>query len=230
MDLVNFAQTYDSSLKALFEGHAAEVIAHLLPGAEFISELNDEGLASLLPADLVYLLDLRDAVVVVQIEMEAISDRVLPYHRLESYAMLLKKYRKPLISIVMYPFRTNLPGQLLRVKIGDEEKLACHFHVIALWMLQARYFLEERVIGMYPLIPTMQGATYEVLVQVLTELKKRYNGEPGKLDNCLLWFDTFLRQTDTVSQEDKRRVKAYMDQLPWVNHQVLTRPWHGESL
>ena len=54
---------------------------------------------------------------------------------------------------------------------------------------------------------------YALLSQALDEMKERYAGQGRKLATQLLWFGTFLRRTDTVSLEDKRRIQKKMDQF-----------------
>lgn len=206
-------QAYDSSLKKLFEGHAAEIIPHLFPGATFVGELNDEVLKPPLRADRIYVVDVSKTFAVAHVEMETKADAEMGYRLLEYYGILLKKHKKPLKSIVIYPFRTTLPESPLRITIDDEEVLTFHFRVVALWTLQAHYFMERHVIGFYPLLPTMQGATYQRLVDALNELKLVYNEDRRKLAEHVLWFGTFLKRTDMVSVEDKDRLEAYMDDL-----------------
>ena len=115
------AQAYDSSLKELFEGHAAEIIPYLFPGTTFIGELNDEVLKPPLRADRVYMVDAGKIIAVAHVEMETKADAEMGYRLLEYYGILLKKHKKPLKSIVIYPFRTPLPESPLRIKIDDEE-------------------------------------------------------------------------------------------------------------
>src|SRR5712692_4535332 len=73
--------------------------------------------------------------------------------------------------------------------------------------------LEQRLVFLYALLPTMENANYEVLAQALEEMKEYYEGRPKELSTHLLWFDTLLWRTDTVSPEDQRRVKTKMEQL-----------------
>jgi len=63
------------------------------------------------------------------------------------------------------------------------------------------------------LLPTMEDANYEVLAQALEEMKVYYEGQPKELSIHLLWFDTLLWRTDTVSSEDQWRTKKKMDEL-----------------
>ncbi len=95
----------------------------------------------------------------------------------------------------------------------DEELLVFHFSVIAFWKLQAREYLKKHTVSMYALLPTMDGADYEVLSQALEEMKEWYVGQERRFAAHLLWFGTFLRRTDTVSPEDKRRIMQKMDKF-----------------
>ena len=73
--------------------------------------------------------------------------------------------------------------------------------------------LEQHLVFLYALLPTMEDANYEVLAQALEEMKEYYEGQPKELATHLLWFDTLLWRTDTVSPEDQRRIKTKMEEL-----------------
>ncbi|HEU0003072.1 MAG TPA: hypothetical protein VFQ36_19320 [Ktedonobacteraceae bacterium] len=73
--------------------------------------------------------------------------------------------------------------------------------------------LEQHLVFLYALLPTMEDANYEVLEQALEEMKEYYEGRPKELSAHLLWFDTLLWRTDTVSSEDQWRTKKKMDEL-----------------
>jgi flagellar biosynthesis/type III secretory pathway protein FliH len=94
-----------------------------------------------------------------------------------------------------------------------EEVLVFHYRVMRLWQYKAYKMLEQHVVFLYALLPTMEDANYEVLAQALEEMKEYYEGRPKELSTHLLWFDTLLWRTNTVSSEDQRRVKTKMEQL-----------------
>ena len=73
--------------------------------------------------------------------------------------------------------------------------------------------LEQHLVFLYALLPTMEDANYDVLVRALQEMKEYYEGQPKELATHLLWFDTLLWRTDTVSAVDQRRVKTKMEEL-----------------
>ena len=206
-------QPYDSTLKSLLEDQAREMISVLLEEAVYLQELGGEALKPPLRADRVYLINYRGKLYILHIELETRADSEMPYRLLEYYGILHRKYKKPIISMVLYPFRTSLPESPLRVMSGDEELLVFHFSVIAFWKLQAREYLKKHAVSMYALLPTMDGAYYEVLSQALEEMKEWYVGQERRFAAHLLWFGTFLRRTDTVSPEDKRRIMQKMDKF-----------------
>jgi predicted transposase YdaD len=203
-------QPYDSSLKSFLEGMAAQVIPELLAGAEVEEELNVEVLKPPLRADRVYRIRYKEEKCILQVELETKGDSKIVYRLLEYYGILYRKHRKPIISVVIYPFRTAIPESPLRIVVGSEEVLTFHFYVVALWLLDAQSYVRRRVVSMYALLPTMQGATYDVLKQALDEMKEDH-GERRKLAEQILLFDTFLQRTDTVSSEDKHKIEEYMD-------------------
>jgi hypothetical protein len=204
-------QPYDSSLKSLLEGLAAQVIPELLAGAKVEEELNCEVLKPPLRADRVYQIRYKGVSCILQVELETKAAAKIVRRLLEYYGILYRKYGKPIISVVIYPFRTTIPESPLRILIDGEEVLTFHFHVIALWTLDARYYVGRRVVSMYALLPAMQGATYNILKQALDEMKEEYHGQRRRLAEQILLFDTFLQRADIVSSEDKHKIEEYMD-------------------
>jgi len=55
----------------------------------------------------------------------------------------------------------------------------------------------------------MRGATYELLVQALRDMRA-FHADESRLRRHLMWFDALLGRTTTVTQEDKRRVRHAM--------------------
>ena len=87
------------------------------------------------------------------------------------------------------------------------------YRVVALWKYSAWETLEQRLVPVYALLPTMKEATYTVLAQALQEMQTLYTGQESRLVNHLLWFDAFLGRTKTVSLEDKRRIRKDMSEF-----------------
>src|SRR5947209_7130759 len=119
---VDLNQPYDSSLKILFEGHAAEIMHHLLK-VEHVDELGTEVLKPPLRADRVYLMLYEGMLGILHAELETASDSEMDYRMLEYYGSLLRKYRKPILPVVIYPFRTALPTSPLLIFLGNSNEL-----------------------------------------------------------------------------------------------------------
>ena len=203
-------QPYDTSLKSFLEGLATQVIPELLSGAEVEEELNGEILKPPLRADRIYRIRYKGEECILQVELETQANSKMAHRLLEYYGILFRKYNKPIISVVIYPFETAIPESPLRIVVGSENVLTFHFHVIALWTLDARSYLQRRVVSMYALLPTMNGATYEVLKQALDEMKAEHS-ESRRLAEQILLFDTFLQRSGTVLPEHKHKIEEYMD-------------------
>ncbi|TMC20290.1 MAG: hypothetical protein E6J34_13000 [Chloroflexi bacterium] len=199
---------YDSSLKALLEGHTAEILTHLLPEVKVGKELNSEVLKPPLRADRLYLARYGRQVCILHIELETRVSGTIVYRLIEYYGILYRKYRKPIVPVIIYPFRSkkSLPKTPLDVKVGSETILNFSFRILALWHLQAQQFLDKHAISMYALLPTMQGATYNVLRRALDEMKDGYGDNKRLLAERILLFDVFLLRSDMVSLEDKEKI------------------------
>src|SRR5260370_15125942 len=135
-------------------------------------------------------------------------------HRMHEYCgILFRKYKKTIISLVVCPLRTSIADPPLVMLDEGKESLVFHYRVMRLWQYQAYKMLEQHLVFLYALLPTMENANYEVLAQGLETMKEYYDVRPKELSTHLLWFDTLLWRTDTVSPEDQRRVKTKMEQL-----------------
>ncbi len=107
--------------------------------------------------------------------------------------------------MILYPFNTTVVESPYQEVSGNREILTFHFEVVALWDLDARKYFEQKDINMYSLLPTMAGATADMLLQVIRELEETYEGT--QLSNQLLWLKTLLNRATILSPEEKKRVK-----------------------
>jgi ribosomal 50S subunit-associated protein YjgA (DUF615 family) len=60
---------------------------------------------------------------------------------------------------------------------------------------------------MYALLPTMQGANEELLLQAIEEMATCYEDDAAKLARQLVWMGILLRRSDTVLVDVKRTVQ-----------------------
>src|SRR5713226_9695010 len=83
--------------------------------------------------------------------------------------------------------------------------------VVALGLYEAYEVFNRRLVELYTLLPTMKGGDAELLLRAIEEMQKFYMGQRDRLANHLLWFNTFLGRTTTVTQGDKERIGKKME-------------------
>jgi hypothetical protein len=229
-------QPYDTTLKALLREQAAEMIPYLVEEAEFVDTLDSEVLKPQPPlrADRAYKILYRGEPHVFHFELETGANSRMAYRMLSYHALLLEEQRLPVISLVIYPFRTKLPVSPLRETSRQNELLVFHFKVLALWELEAKQYLKEHVVSMYPLLPTMKGANASMLLEAVDELKQHY--DETNLGRRLLWLRTLLERVKTLPQEDKSRVEerlhmfdSLLEDDPYIQERENRAEARGET-
>ena len=151
---------YDRALKALMEDHAAEMLPELLPGAELVSIENTELNRPNLRADLVYLIKYRGEPRILNLELQTASDSKMNYRMLQYFVELLGRYEMPIISMVMYPFETNVLEPILRKESGTGTSLSFQHEILRLWLEDAEQCLRRGVVSMYVYIVTSHERCY----------------------------------------------------------------------
>ncbi len=203
------SQPYDRALKSLLGDEVAEILPNLLPGSEFIGEQNIEIDRTTLKADLVYNVQYGDNPHILNMELQTDTDNEMAIRMLRYHVGLYDKHRRPVISMVIYPFETSIPESPFRETSGDEELLRFHYRVLPLWKLDAQPFVRDHVVSMYTLLPAMKGADVPLLLQAIEEMKQRYR--ESELGHHLVRFRTILRRSKTVSTQDKQEVENHLD-------------------
>lgn len=219
-------QPYDSSLKALFQEDAEELIPLFVPGAKFVELCDSEIIRPTKRLDRPYRVDYRDQPHTFDFEFETGSDSDMALRLLVYHALLLERYRLPVISIIVYPFRTTVAVSPFQEMSGSEELLRFPFRKFTLWTERAEQYMKGHALSMYPLLPTMQGATDTLLLQAIEELRNHYKDRESTLARRLLWMSVFLRRANILPPQDKYRVqerlKMYdnlLEQDPYVQNQ-----------
>src|SRR5207253_637136 len=114
-------------------------------------------------------------------------------------------------QLLLCPFETpNLPTSPFQKKLGDEVLTVHHYRIVGLWQREVRELVEQRRVSLYPLLPTMKGITYELLVQSLLDQRAFFEADESRLCDHLLWFDALLGRTTLLTAEDKGRVRHVM--------------------
>ncbi|MDQ6659778.1 MAG: hypothetical protein M3Z24_02290, partial [Chloroflexota bacterium] len=131
------------------------------------------------------------------------------------------KHRKPVISMIIYPFETSIPEPPFREMSGEEALLTFHYRVLCLWKLDAQLFMTDHVVSMYTLLPAMKGANASLLLQAISEMEQHYPTK--KLGDHLLRFRTIMRRSGTLLLQDKQIIEerlhmfdSLLDQDPYL--------------
>ena len=130
----------------------------------------------------------------------------MEYRLPEYHAYFRRKYKLPVLSIVVYPFPTTVIESPIEEKSGQEILMSLKFRTLCLWKLNAEDFIQKKLFRMYALLPTMQGANELLLRQAIDELVTHYHQNDGRLAREFLWFGLMLRRTMMVVPEVKQRL------------------------
>ncbi len=199
------AQVYDNTLKALFGNEAAEILPRLVPGTILHDEKNIEIDRSQLKADLVYMVKYRRRWHILNVELQTKADKDMHYRLLQYHAGLHAKYKKPVLSVVLYPFACSIPKSPYNERGGDGVILTWKYRVIALYTVEAEPFMRERAFCMYSMLPAMKGVTVEMLERALREMQQHYSQE--EMEHRLTLFWRMLQKSRTLSTQEKKQVE-----------------------
>jgi hypothetical protein len=201
-------QPYDRALKSLMEDHAAEMVPELVPGARFIEEKNNELTRLNLRADIVYLIEYKGELRILNMELQTDAEKNMAFRMLVYNLELYDKYQLPVISVVLYPFETSIPEPVFQTEASSKTRIRFDHDVLCLWTIDAEPFLSRHIISMYTLLPAMKSITTSMLLQAIAEMEQAYTGE--HLRRHLRRFRTILRRSRTLSAQDKQIVENGM--------------------
>ncbi|MHB8599804.1 MAG: RpnC/YadD family protein [Ktedonobacteraceae bacterium] len=209
--LADQQQPYDNLLKSLFEGQEKQLLPIFLPGAEYLATLNVEVVRPPLRVDRVYRVKYKGKKSIAHIEFESRSNNDMADRLLEYHAYLRRKYKLPVISIIVYPFPTKMAESPLKETFDDEELLIFRFRVFPLWEQQADQYINEQAVVMYALLPTMAGANASLLHKAIDDMVKYYKGNDAKLAAELRWMGIVLRRVRTLPRGEKREIQERLN-------------------
>lgn len=204
-------QIYDNTLKALFGDEAAEIIPRILPHTQVISEQNIEIDRTKLKADLVYYTTYRGTPTILNMELQTKAEKHLEHRLLQYHVGLHAKHELPVVSLLIYPFKTKVQRPPYEEKIAGEVCLTFQYKILCLWEMDAELFVRDHVVCMYTLLPAMRGANAPLLKQALQEMAQHYTR--GQLGHHLIRFRNIMERATTMSEQDKREVEEDLDML-----------------
>ncbi len=214
------AQKYDSTLKSWVKDDPKTIIPVLLPGAVFQEAVDIEVIKPTMRSDRVFKVLYEGTPHLLNIEFESGADAVMRERLLVYNAVLHMEYTIPVISSIVYPFRTTTACSPLRILLGKKEMLIFHFFTLPLFQLEAEPFMREHVTCMYPLLPTMEGANIRLITQAMEELAALYRDDEVTLSQQLVWMELLLERTTLINARDKvdiQEVLRMYDPL-WDEH------------
>jgi hypothetical protein len=144
-----------------------------------------------------------------------ILSRLLAYN-----AVLYHDHQLPVISLIIYPFKTTLAVSPLRVSDGNEDILTFHFLTLPLFTEDAERYVREHIVAMYPVLPVMRGTDHVLMKQVMDELAELYREDEVSLSQQFVWMQLLLERTDTISPQEKEKIQEALkmyDSL-WNEH------------
>lgn len=204
-------QPYDSLLKSLLEGHERELLPYFFSEAIYLDTLDIEVHRTTLRVDRVYKILYEGQEHILHLEFESGPDDDMDRRLLDYHAYLYRKYGLPVISVIIYPFRTTMATSPLRELSGAREILTFHFHVLPLWQLRAEQYVHAHEVLMYALLPAMEGANATLLGKAIDEMIEYYQGKEAQLGQELRWLGIILRRADIVPLEDKQVIEERLN-------------------
>ncbi len=207
------SKPYDGILKALFGEQAEEIVSSLLPEAHrpeglVDTELNVELNRTTLSIDIGRHIMYKGDSATFNLEAQSgPDDDLLP--RMNEYSLnLLRKYKRPVVSMALLLFECAIPETPFKVACGGDVFSDFHPIIICMWQMDPHKVVERHQRCLYPLLPTMERPSVDLLTQALQEMNE-YD-TPPQFTRHLTWFQTMLRRTTTLSQEDKHKIEEIL--------------------
>ncbi|MDQ2887906.1 MAG: hypothetical protein M3Y39_17685 [Chloroflexota bacterium] len=200
-------QPYDNLLKSLLEGQEAQILPHILDGAVYQETYDIEIMRTILRADRVYKVLYKGKEHILHLEFETGADEEMSVRLLDYHAYLYRKYRLPVISVIVYPFETTMATSPLQEESDGELLLLFHFRRFPLWYLQAEKYVQEHSVALYALLPAMAGANAQVILPAIDEMVEYYKDDENALAREIRWIGIVLRRSTIVPEEDKRMIE-----------------------
>jgi len=199
-------QQYDASLKDLIEQQAADILPLFLPGAVYEGTLNVEMIRPAVRADKVFLIKYKGDLHILHLEFETGADNKMDARMLAYNSILFHQYSVPVISILIYPFKTTMVTAPLIIKNKDGVLTHFNFQVLPLFTLKAEQYVRAHATCIYPLLPTMQGVNHQLIQQVMEELAELYREDEVTLAKQYAWMKLLLERTTMVPLDEKLKI------------------------
>ena len=131
----------------------------------------------------------------------------------------------PVISIIVYPFRTTMAESPLVIKSGKKNIITFEFEKLPFFLEEAEYYVREHIISMYPVLPTMKGSNHVLMKQAMDELAALYREDEVSLAQQFVWMELLLERTETIAPPEKAEIQKELKMYDplWENHPKVKR-------
>ncbi len=213
-------QPFDTTFKAWIRGQPEAILPVLIPGAILEGTLDIEVIRPTMRMDKAFKVKYYGVDSIANFEFESGTNENIVPRMLAYNAILYHDYGLPVISMIIYPFRTKMAESPLNIASGPKRHISFDFLVLPFFMEEAEHYIREHIACMYPVLPTMRGANNAMLVQAMTELAELYREDHVSLSQQFVWMNLLLQRSDTIDQEEKQKMKERLKMYDplWEEH------------
>ncbi len=183
------------------------MLPYFLQDVVYQETLDIEVIRPLLRIDRVYKILYQGEAHILHLEFETGSNNRMAARLLDYHAYLYRKYDLPVISIIVYPFRTTVAISPLEEISHAKTVLIFHFEVLPLWLLDAEKYVQEHAVAMYALLPAMNGANGQLIDRAIDEMVQYYQDDESTFAREICWLGIVLRRAEIVPLEEKRMIE-----------------------
>ena len=214
------AHQYDTTFKDWIRKEARDVLPLFIPGATYEETLDVEIVRPTMRADKVFKGKYQGEDSIFNVEFESGSDTYILSRLLTYNAVLYKDHHLPVISMIVYPFRTTVAQTPLVINSGKKNIITFHFEILPLFLEEAEHYVREHIICMYPLLPTMQGNNSVMTKRVMDELAALYRDDEVSLAQQFVWMELLLERTETIAPSEKEEIQKELKMYDplWEEH------------
>ena len=214
------SQQYDTTFKDWIRKEARDVLPLFIPGATYEETLDVEIVRPTMRADKVFKGKYQGEDSIFNVEFESGSDTYILSRLLTYNAVLFRDHHLPVISMIVYPFRTTVAQSPLVINSGKKNIITFHFEKLPLFLEEAEHYVREHITCMYPLLPTMQGTNHVMMKQIMDELAALYRDDEVTLAQQFVWMELLLERTETVSPAEKEEIQKELKMYDplWEEH------------
>jgi predicted transposase YdaD len=213
-------QPYDTTFKAWIRGQPEAILPVLVPGVTLEGMLDVEVIRPTMRMDKVFKVKYHGVDSIANFEFETGTNNDIVPRMLAYNAILYHDYGLPVISMIIYPFRTKMAESPLNITSGPKRLITFDFLMLPFFMEEAEHYIREHIACMYPVLPTMRGANDAMIKQAMAELTALYREDEVSLSQQFVWMNLLLERTDTIALEEKQKIKERLKMYDplWEEH------------